>query len=95
MSPGMIGRAGRRSASAAELWNPAIENRRTREVTLENIGGELRQTPRTRKTPHIRHELDVVRHEDASKLVAGARRVTDCPNNGGHIRIIADGGRSG
>ena len=84
MSPPSVDRSRVRPAPAAKLWDPVIENLRAVEVTLESVAGKLRKSTRPGKTPHVGHELDVVQHEQFTKLVARARGVTDGPNGEGH-----------
>ena len=84
VSPRLIDRARARASPAAEFGDPAVEDRISREVVGERLSGKVGQTPRTRKTSNISHELDVVQREQVSKVVAGARRVPDRPNAQGH-----------
>jgi hypothetical protein len=84
MAPPSVDRSRVRPTPAAELWDPVIENLGAGEVTLERVAGKLRKSTRPGKTSHVGHELDVVQHEQCTKLVARARGVTDGPNGEGH-----------
>lgn len=89
MAPAEVDRGCARASPASQLRNPPIGYPGARQRAFQRRSGKLRQAARSRKPPHVDHQLDVMMGKDAKELRASAGRVTNRPDRVAHLANTA------
>lgn len=81
-APGGVGRIGPRWTSASQFRQMNIFNSRLHQRSGKGLLTELRMTPRTGKTPHVRKRLDPVFLKQADEVLDASDGMSDGPDFG-------------